>query len=42
MLSIGEIRELASHVIEDAGCRGIFPVPIDQIIGFQQYELKGL
>lgn len=42
MLSIGEIRELSSQVLEDSGYAGIFPVPIDKIIVGQGFELRGI
>jgi Zn-dependent peptidase ImmA (M78 family) len=42
MRTIGEIRELASQILEDSGYSGIFPVPIDKIISYQEYTLKGI
>lgn len=42
MRTTGEIRELASQLLEESGYWNIFPVPIDKIIDYKGYQLKGI
>jgi Zn-dependent peptidase ImmA (M78 family) len=42
MRSIGNIRELASQLLEDSGFSGVYPVPVDKIISSKGYQLKGI
>lgn len=42
MHSTGEIREIASQILEDYGFSGVYPVPIDEIIKSHGYDFKGI
>lgn len=42
MRTIGQIRAIASDLLEDSGYVNVFPLPVDKLIEQQGYQLRGI